>query len=215
MNDGPVDLDRVIAELEKSAVFLFRKKGKSRLRRNDFIYEPSLELDWFDPPKGRTFFHNLLSLNVITADDEENYSLNVTDRELPVSMDFRPIQELILCGLSEEMIAAATRNKVPVQETPVPSPSSSAPPSPAPSSPAPPSSLTPSSSSFFEKLLDELAATTRDPKETIQLEINEIGTRNPALEPVVCALLYAQKKGVLERGLVDGVFRELVDGFRS
>jgi len=223
MSETPVDLDMVANELRKSAVFLFRKKGKSLLKRNDFIYESSLELGWFEPPEGRTFFHNLLALGLITTGDERTYSLNFQGEKLVVPMDFRPDPGLILCELTGEMVSAATSTKE-AEELPAPEESKRVPAderNEAPPAtdelgePSPATALGSGFSPLFEKIIDDLTSATQSSREDILKEIGAIKARNPALELEVCALVHARKHGVLKRELVDEVFEGLVDSFRS
>lgn len=214
MSETPVDLDLVANELRKSAVFLFRKKGKSLLKRNDFIYESSLELGWFEPPEGRAFFHNLLALGLIITKDEKNYSLNFPSEKIVVPMDFRPDPGLILCELTEEMESAATSTK----ETEATSPTTERTGGTVTKETGKPSPATGQNSSFsplFEKIVDDVTTATQGSREDILKEIGAIKARNPALDLEVCALVHARKHGVLKRELVDEVFEGLVDSFGS
>lgn len=234
----PIDLDLVVNELRKSAVFLFRKKGKSLLKRNDFIYESSLELGWFEPPEGRAFFHNLLALRLITTEDNRNYTLNFPSEKSVVPMDFRPDSGLILCELTEEMVSAATSSEEAeptsteeakvasadeteepaTEETKANSTEKKEEPSPATEETEKPSPTTgpdPGFSPLFEKIVDDLTSATQRSRETILKEIEKIKAENPALQPEVCALVHARKHNALKRELVDEVFRELVENFGS
>jgi hypothetical protein len=105
MSMDPVELERAVEELRKSALYIFRKKAKNALNRNDLVYEPSLELGWFDPPKGRIFFQNLQAAQVIRSEDGKEYQLNFDPESFSVPMDFKPDPRFILAELTEEVLA--------------------------------------------------------------------------------------------------------------
>ena len=94
--------EEIVEELKKSALYLFSKKGKAFLKRNDFIYEPSLELGWFEPSKGKLFFQNLLKMNLLKEVGDQGYALNFKREEFFIPMDFRPDINLILIDLAME-----------------------------------------------------------------------------------------------------------------
>ena len=204
MSRDQSELTVVMDEMKRSVAYLFRAKG-NRLKKNDFIYEPSLELGWFDPPKGRVFFNNLLALGLIKTEDDSYYSLDFDRDELSVPMDFKPRLELILPEPDPELLSFAEE----LHQAPRP-PAARAPPS-AQEQGASPTSL-------LDRIVGELVERTGSSREELQEEMDAFKADFPLLEPAVRALLLAQKKGSLgnlKRELVDEVFRGLVDAQSS
>jgi len=198
------ELAEVMDEMKRSAVYLFRAKG-NRLKKNDFIYEPSLELGWFDPPRGRIFFNNLLALGLIKTEDDMFYSLDFDREKTPVPMDFKPRLELILPEPDPELLSFTEEaHQVPQ----------------ASAARAPPSAQKQEASpvSLPDRIVGELMERTGSSREGLLEEMDALGADYPLLEPAVRALLLAQKKRklvILKKELVDEVFRGLVDAHTS
>ncbi len=196
MSPETQDQETILLELKKSAVFLFRKKGKTTLTKEEIIYEPSLQLGWFNPPEGRTFLANLQAAGAITEKDGGNYILGFPGKRLQLPMDFRPKQELILATL-EPGVSLDQEPEVEGagEETPLEEPKADIP--------------------LLSRLLVELAEGSDLPEPGLRKEMERVREENPSLEPEVCTLVLARKRNLLKKEQTELVLDKLITDFTA